>query len=181
MLPDGTMNLLQINPINPQNNTFTYHLPLNPENDVYSGPFISFTTKIHLSKKDVFQLIDQIKKEKNKLLENYDSKNDKKESDSQLIKKSNAPPGISNLLKSKIEAPFNILKPNDSPSGLTIDRYVNSNTRTEKFTVLKDGKNDLIVRDDYYHEYEKQKIIPSFINRPFNSSDLNLRLPMPGL
>lgn len=180
MLPGDTMRLLQMNP-KPENNTFTYHFPLNPENDVYSGPFISFTTKIPLSKKDVVQLIDQIKQEKNRLLENYDAKNDKKESDSQLIKKSNVPPGISNLLKSKIEAPSNTLKPNNSPSGLTIDRYVNSNTRTEKFTVLKDGKNDLIERDDYYNEYNKTKplvINPGNLN---NKHNLNSRLPMPGL
>jgi hypothetical protein len=148
--PDGTMRLLQNAPLDPQKNTYTYHFPLNPENDNDSGPFVSFKTRTPLSKKDVLKLIDEVEKEKGALLSTYDQKNP----NSQSIAKSNVPSGISNLLKQKIDASFNILKPEkNTDSGITIQSRVGNNKRTEEFIVLKNEKQSIILKDGDYENH----------------------------
>ncbi|MFN9749044.1 MAG: hypothetical protein ACK53K_00965 [Burkholderiales bacterium] len=150
MLPDGTMRALQIAPLDPQKNTYTYHFPLNPENNNNSGSFVSFKTRTPLSKNDVVKFIDALKKEKSALLGTYDQKNP----NSQSIAKSNVPSGISNLLKQKIEAPLNILKPEkNTDSGITIQSRVGNNKRTEEFIVLKNEKQSIILKDGDYENH----------------------------
>ncbi|MFN9709180.1 MAG: hypothetical protein ACK542_08765, partial [Burkholderiales bacterium] len=84
--------------LDPQKNTYTYHFPLNPENNNNSGSFVSFKTRTPLSKNDVVKFIDALKKENSALLGTYDQKNP----NSQSIAKSKFTSGISNLLKQKI-------------------------------------------------------------------------------